>query len=282
MREAERLTESGQIRLTFYYRTCEIFDSAKNVRFALKKIIPRQYREIHAVLCSLFFLYREGARRRRHSSGKGRRAMPSVRHWRSVFHASHDEHRIVLFRAALDRRHRSSWRNGKRRLRRVGRRARTTNRRRCIARGAAGQMRHVIERRALIELPAPVAISVGGMNGQHRRHVAGARDQVFAGRERKGRLLHDQAVFLQPPVRIVEFPSRRGDATGILQPLIAVQLDAPRTRVQRPQTPRLRAALGGRTWIAQRRDELRRYARELRLTSACGVNRLSHGGDHYQ
>jgi hypothetical protein len=40
----------------------------------------------------------------------------------------------------------------------------------------------------------------------------------------------------------------------------------------------LRAAPGDRTWIAQRRDELRRYALELRLTSAYGVNRLSHGG----
>jgi hypothetical protein len=44
----------------------------------------------------------------------------------------------------------------------------------------------------------------------------------------------------------------------------------------------LRAAPGGRTWIAQRRDELRRYARELRLTSACGVNQLSHGSDRHQ
>jgi len=44
----------------------------------------------------------------------------------------------------------------------------------------------------------------------------------------------------------------------------------------------LRAVPGGRTWIAQRRDELRRYALELRLTAACGVNRLSHGGDRHQ
>jgi hypothetical protein len=44
----------------------------------------------------------------------------------------------------------------------------------------------------------------------------------------------------------------------------------------------LRAAPGGRTWIAQRRDELRRYALELRLTSTCGVNRLSHGGYRHQ
>src|SRR5262249_40414891 len=109
----------------------------------------------------------------------------------------------------------------------------------------------------------------------HRRHLAVTRDHVFAGRKRKGRLLHDQAVFLQPPVRAVEFPARRGDATGILQPFVAVQLDAPWTRVQRPQTPRLCAVPGGRTWIAQRCDELCRYALDLRLTSASGVGLVS-------
>jgi hypothetical protein len=44
----------------------------------------------------------------------------------------------------------------------------------------------------------------------------------------------------------------------------------------------LRAAPGGRTWITQRRDELRRNALELRLTSAFGVNRLSYGGYRHQ
>jgi hypothetical protein len=44
----------------------------------------------------------------------------------------------------------------------------------------------------------------------------------------------------------------------------------------------LRAAPGGRTWIAQRRDELRRYALELRLTFACGVNWLSQGDHRHQ
>ena len=101
---------------------------------------------------------------------------PSVHHRRSVFHAhaDHDEHRIVLLRAALDWRHCSPWCNWKRRLTCVGWRARTTNRRRCIARGATGQVRHVVERRAFIEIPAPVAILISGMNGQHRCHVAGA------------------------------------------------------------------------------------------------------------
>src|SRR4026208_1776852 len=195
---------------------------------------------------------------------------------RSVFHAhaDDDENRIVLLRAALDGRHHSPWSNWKRGLLNVCRRARTTNRGRCIARGAAGQVRHVVECRAFVELPAAPAIPLGGMNGQHSRHLAAARDQVFAGRERKGRLLHDQAVFLQPPVRAIEFPARGGD-TCLLQPCKAVQLDASRTRVQRPQTPRLCAAPEGRAWSAQRCDELCRYALELRLTSACGVGLAS-------
>jgi hypothetical protein len=74
----------------------------------------------------------------------------SVRHRDSVFHAhaDHDEHRVVLLRAALDQRHRSLWRNGKRRLLRVGRGAHHAYRRRCIARGTAGQVGYVIEGRA--------------------------------------------------------------------------------------------------------------------------------------
>src|SRR5262245_55948068 len=70
---------------------------------------------------------------------------------RSVFHAhaDHDQNRIVLLRAALDRRHRSPWRNRKCSLLCVGGRARTTNRCRYIACGPAGQVRHVIECRAL-------------------------------------------------------------------------------------------------------------------------------------
>jgi len=61
----------------------------------------------------------------------------SLRHRCSVFHAhtDHDEHRIVLFRTALDRRHRAPWCNGKCCLVYVGRRAGATHRRRGIARG---------------------------------------------------------------------------------------------------------------------------------------------------
>lgn len=49
----------------------------------------------------------------------------SVRHRCSVVHAhtDHDEHCIVLLRAALDLRHHAPWCNGKRRLFRVGERA---------------------------------------------------------------------------------------------------------------------------------------------------------------
>ena len=58
------------------------------------------------------------------------------RHRRSVFHAhtDHDEHRIVLLRAALDWGHRSPWSNWKRSLLHVCRRTRSITRRRSIAR----------------------------------------------------------------------------------------------------------------------------------------------------
>jgi hypothetical protein len=106
----------------------------------------------------------------------------SLRHRRSVFraHTDYDEHRIVLLRAALNRRHRSPWCNGKRRLLRVGGRARPTHRCRCIARGTGGRVCHVIKRRAVIERPAPVGMAIGGMNCHHCRHLAVARDQIFA------------------------------------------------------------------------------------------------------
>ena len=67
-------------------------------------------------------------------------------------------------------------------------------------------MRDLVESRAIGELPPLIAVLVLSLNCQHRRHLAVARDEVFPGRQRKVRLLHDQAVFLQPPVRSVEFP----------------------------------------------------------------------------
>jgi hypothetical protein len=64
----------------------------------------------------------------------------SLCHRGSVVHAhtDHNDHRIVLLRAALGPKHSSSRRNGKRRLLCVGRRARTTHCRRCLARGSVG------------------------------------------------------------------------------------------------------------------------------------------------
>ncbi|NGZ03636.1 MAG: hypothetical protein CV090_11370 [Nitrospira sp. WS238] len=50
----------------------------------------------------------------------------------------------------------------------------STYRHRCIACGTAGQVGHIVERRTLIEFPAPLAVAVGGMSGQHGRHLAGA------------------------------------------------------------------------------------------------------------
>src|SRR5436309_81044 len=111
-------------------------------------------------------------------------------------------------------------------------------------------MRHIIELCAVAELPTLITVLILGINGQHSRYLAVTCDQVFSGRDREVWLLHDQAVFLYPPVCAVEFPLCWSDPTTSLQSLVAVQFHSPRPRVQTPQTPRLRKAAGGRAWIS--------------------------------
>ncbi len=183
--------------------------------------------------------------------------------------------------AALDRGHRASWRNWKCSHLRVGWRTRTITRRRCIACGAASQVRHIIKRRAIVKLPVLSTILVCGMNGQHAHHLAVTCDDVFAGGDREIWRLHDQAVFFQPPICAVEFPLCRGDSTRGLQLLIVDQPHPPRTRVKTPQTPQLCATPGGRTRITQRSDKLRWNALELRL-SISRRQRGQHEQSHRQ
>ena len=97
-------------------------------------------------------------------------------------------------------------------------------------------MGDIVEGRAVGEFPPLIAVLVLGLNCQHGRHLAVARDEVFPRGQRKGRLLHDQAVFLQPPVRGVEFPLCRRNA-GRLQFGVAVQLATARARVLAPEAP---------------------------------------------
>ena len=115
------------------------------------------------------------------------------------------------------------------------------------------------------------------MDGQYRGHLAVARDQVLSGSKRERRLLHDEAVLLQPPVPTVEPPVGRRDPTHLDQPLIAGQGHTPGARIDTPQPPRLCIVPGFRRWITQRRDVLWGNRRELRLVSAGTVNRRCEG-----
>src|SRR5882724_9662036 len=116
-----------------------------------------------------------------------------------------------------------------------------------------------MERGAVVEFPMLDAVIAFGMNCQNGRYLAAARDNVSARRNRELRLLHDQAMLFQPPVRAVEFPPCRRDTTFSLQGLVAAEPYAPRTRILGPQTPRFRSGPGGRAGITQGCDELRRY-----------------------
>lgn len=77
-------------------------------------------------------------------------------------------------------------------------------------------MGDIVKGRTVGKFPPLVALFILGVNGQHRNDIAVTRDQVLPSRQRKRRLLHDQAVFFQPPIRSVEFPLRRSHA-GSLQ-----------------------------------------------------------------
>ena len=93
-------------------------------------------------------------------------------------------------------------------------------------------MGDIVEVRAVGEFPLLIAVFVLGVNCQHGRHLAVTRDEIFPSSQRKGRLLHDEAVFFQPPIRSVEFPLRRRHA-GRLQLRVVFQLASARPRILR-------------------------------------------------
>jgi hypothetical protein len=99
-------------------------------------------------------------------------------------YANHEENRVILLVASRARGHRSPWRDRKGRLQRLGRRARTVTRRRCIAPGTARQVRRIMERRAVVELPAFITVLYGqrklfdSMYCAGQRTVADARNRV--------------------------------------------------------------------------------------------------------
>src|SRR4051812_38142455 len=126
----------------------------------------------------------------------------------------------------------------------------------------------------MVDLPAPVAVLVGRMDGEHRRRLTPAGHYVLARRQRKYRLLHDLAVFLEPPIRAVELPASWRYAACFVQALVVTQVDTARAGIDRPQSPGLSATTGGRTRIAERRDVLGRDSLELHWGFIRGVDRL--------
>src|ERR1043166_7230800 len=81
--------------------------------------------------------------------------------------ANEEEDRVVLLAAPLDARHRGSRRNREfapRYL--VGGTAATIFRSRRVTRGATSEMRHIMKRRAVGELPTRGTVLVDGMNRQ--------------------------------------------------------------------------------------------------------------------
>eukprot|EP00308_Calcidiscus_leptoporus_P005309 CAMPEP_0119399366 /NCGR_PEP_ID=MMETSP1334-20130426/141324_1 /TAXON_ID=127549 /ORGANISM="Calcidiscus leptoporus, Strain RCC1130" /LENGTH=268 /DNA_ID=CAMNT_0007423257 /DNA_START=278 /DNA_END=1084 /DNA_ORIENTATION=- len=108
--------------------------------------------------------------------------------------------------------------------------------RRRVARGAARQVRHVIEARAAFERPRVV-----GLHAQYGRHLAAARDHVAAWRQREVGRLHDQPVLFKPPVFRVEPPASARHAAGRLELLERAEPHAARARIDAPDAP-----VGGR------------------------------------
>src|SRR5262245_27830073 len=99
------------------------------------------------------------------------------------------------------------------------------------------------------------------MDGQYRSHLAIARDEISSWRKRERRLLHDEAVLLEPPVSTVEPPVGRSDPTDLDQPLIAGQWHTSRTWIDTPQPPRLGIVPGFRRRVGQRRNVDRKSTR---------------------
>src|SRR2546428_5881396 len=144
-----------------------------------------------------------GCRRGRVASGRALRAA-SV----SGGQPNDDKNFVVLLVAAVHDRHGHPRIHRKTLRGSVRRRARIGSFRRRVACGAASEMGDIVEGRAVGEFPPLIAVFVLGVNCQPARHLAVAPDEIFPSWQRKGRLLHDQAVFFQPPIRSVEFPLR--------------------------------------------------------------------------
>eukprot|EP00401_Gymnodinium_catenatum_P056533 CAMPEP_0117515882 /NCGR_PEP_ID=MMETSP0784-20121206/30807_1 /TAXON_ID=39447 /ORGANISM="" /LENGTH=198 /DNA_ID=CAMNT_0005311709 /DNA_START=238 /DNA_END=834 /DNA_ORIENTATION=+ len=168
----------------------------------------------------------------------------------SGVHTQEEQNGVVLLAAALNRRHWSSGSDGEVRSDRPLRRTGRVTRRRRVARGAAWQMSHVVKLRTVGKLPALRAVLAWWMYNKRCRHLAITSNDVLARRERRRRLLHDQAMLLQPPVCVVEVPICRSDAAGSLQLVITTEPHPSRAWVLAPYAPPLRSGPGACPGIA--------------------------------
>ena len=183
--------------------------------------------------------------------------------------ADDDEDDVFLLLAAADGGHGGSGSDGKSFGGGVGGGTGVGALGRCVAGGTAAEVGDIVKCGAVGKFPALVAVFVFGMDREHRGHFAIAGDEVFAGGEREDGILHDEAVFFEPPVRGVELPLGRCDAGG-LQAGVFVETAGARAGVLLPEAPRLGAGAGLGRGFSQRGDELRLDATELGEVRAGG------------
>src|SRR5215469_9752302 len=89
-----------------------------------------------------------------------------------------DQNRIVLLVAAANGRHGCPRIYRKSTGGSVRRRALVGRLRRRVARGTAAEMGDIVEGRATVEFPPLITVLVLGVNCQHGRYVAVARDEI--------------------------------------------------------------------------------------------------------
>mmetsp|Transcript_141191 Transcript_141191/g.393483 ORF Transcript_141191/g.393483 Transcript_141191/m.393483 type:complete len:233 (+) Transcript_141191:47-745(+) len=194
----------------------------------------------------------------------------------------HDEYSIILLAAALNRRHVTAWSNWEGVLGHALRGACSAG----VPRGATWQVRHVSQRRTAPKLPMLLAARTRWVDCQQSCHGAASRDHVLALRERDVRLLHYEAMLLQPPVLAVEHPLCWGQSSRRLQLPKVTHLHAPGSRVLTPESPGLRVAARHRARITQRCNELdlaprksaaRQYHKEKQLFDRSGYHGEANG-----
>ena len=175
---------------------------------------------------------------------------------RVPFNTTDEENRIVLFVAAFDGRHQTTRGDWKILRIHLARTARPAGHRR-VTGGTTLQVRDVINCSPVSQLPSLYTLLVGGVHGEDRSCSPSARDKVLPRWQWKCRLLHDQTIFVQPPISRIKHPIRRSDAPRREQLFEVFQPYTAWAGINFPYPPFLRAFATACTWLRERRDELR-------------------------